>query len=129
MIVLDTNVCVAFLNGSDAALAQRFARHEAQLHLTSVVRAELLYGARASATVSANLERLADFFADLKSLPFDDAAAEEYATIRFQLRRAGTPIGPNDLLIAATALAHDATVVTRNEREFVRVPGLRVQRW
>lgn len=64
-----------------------------------------------------------------KSLPFDDAAAERYAGLRAGLEKVGTPIGPNDMLIAAIALANDVTVVTHNVREFSRVPGLRVEDW
>ena len=63
------------------------------------------------------------------SLPFDDRAAEEYGKIRAHLSSAGTLIGPNDLIIAATALAHACTVVTRNTREFSRVPGLLLEDW
>jgi tRNA(fMet)-specific endonuclease VapC len=64
-----------------------------------------------------------------ESLSFDDQAAEHYGRVRPLLEHAGTPIGPNDLMIAAIALTHDATVLTRNEREFRRVPGLRVATW
>jgi tRNA(fMet)-specific endonuclease VapC len=63
------------------------------------------------------------------SLPFDDAAAQEYARIRFELEIAGRVIGPNDLLIAAIALANGVTLVTHNGAEFSRVPGLPVEDW
>ena len=62
-------------------------------------------------------------------MPFDDRAAEYYGVVRAQLTESGRPIGPNDLMIAATALASDATLATRNEREFRRVAGLRVEVW
>jgi len=62
-------------------------------------------------------------------LPFDDACAERYGIIRSELESAGTPIGPNDLMIAATALAHGATLVTNNVKEFSRVAGLRLEDW
>ena len=99
------------------------------IRLCSVVKAELLYGARKSARVSANLERLSQFFATLESLPFDDAAAEHYGLLRTHLESAGTPIGALDMMIAATALAAGATLVTRNQREFHRVAGLSVETW
>ncbi len=97
--------------------------------MCSVVKAELLSGARASARVRENLERLARLFALFPSLPFDDEAAAHYGPLRAQLRRSGTPIGGNDMLIAAIALSNDATLVTRNEKEFRLVPGLRVEVW
>lgn len=94
-----------------------------------MVKAELLYGARASERVDENLSRLAELFGAFPSLPFDDEAASHYGVVRAQLKRAGTPIGGNDMLIAAIALAHDAAVATGNGREFRRVPGLRVLDW
>lgn len=97
--------------------------------LSSVVRAELLYGARQSQSVAANLKRLETFFSQLAAVPFDDRAAEQYGLLRAQLPAAGTPIGPNDLMIASTALAHDLQLITRNHGEFSRVPGLRLETW
>jgi tRNA(fMet)-specific endonuclease VapC len=129
-VLLDTNVCIAFLAGKDAKLGKRLASTARQeVAVCSVVKAELLYGARASERVAANLERLERFFAPLGSFPFDDDAAATYGMIRAQLRREGRPIGGNDLMIAAIALARDATLVTRNDVEFRRVGGLRVEVW
>ncbi len=129
-MLLDTNVCIAWLKGHDPSLRKRVVEAEpGSVHLCTVVKAELLYGARKSARVEQNLERLAAMFGALPSAPFDDAAAEHYGLLRAQLERAGTPIGPNDLLIAATALAHDLTLITRNTVEFRRVVGLRVEKW
>ncbi len=94
-----------------------------------MVKAELLYGARRSARVAQNLDLLTKFFAPLLSLPFDDQCAEYYGLIRADLSRAGELIGPNDLMIAATARAHDAVLVTHNTAEFARVVGLRLEDW
>ncbi len=130
MKLLDTNVCIAFLNGTDVEVRTRLtAEDPEEVVLCSTVKAELLYGARHSTHVDRNLSRLAAFFAPFKSLPFDDDAAEIYGLVRAQLRRAGRPIGGNDLIIAATALAADATLVTRDQEEFRRVPGLRIETW
>jgi tRNA(fMet)-specific endonuclease VapC len=129
-VLLDTNICIAFLTGRDAKLAMRLTSLVREdVVLCTVVKAELLYGARASERVAANLLRLERFFAPLGSLPFGDEAAESYGVIRAQLRREGRPIGGNDLMIAAIALANDATLVTRNDGEFRRVGGLRVEVW
>ena len=94
-----------------------------------MVKAELLLGARRSTRVEENLQRLKQFFAPLDSLPFDDLCAEHYAVIRADLLAQGKPIGPNDLLIAAIARAHDAVLVTHNSGEFGRVIGLRMEDW
>lgn len=129
-VLLDTDVLIHFLNGSDDGIRERMlALPQSDGKLCSVVKAELLYGARASERVDDNLARLAELFALYDSLPFDDDAAAHYGLLRAQLRRAGTPIGGNDMLIAAIALAHDASVATRNAREYRRVPGLRVEAW
>jgi len=128
--LLDSNVCIHLLNGRHTQLIQRFRRYDRrQTVLCSMVKAELLRGALRSQRVELNLERLAVFFQPLKSLPFDDPAAEHFARIGAELIKSGTPIGPNDLIIAATALAHQVTLVTHNTREFSRVPGLRLEDW
>jgi len=128
--LLDTNACIRMLNHSSPALVERAQQTQpSQLRLCSVVKAELLYGARKSAKVSENLELLKFFFAPLLTLPFDDLCAEHYGILRADLELAGRPIGPNDLLIAATARAHDLILVTHNTSEFSRVPGLRIDDW
>lgn len=129
MKLLDADVCIAFLNGRDKKLERRFIDDSEELLLCSVVKAELLFGAACSQRPEENRRKLAVFFDTLDSLPFDDECAEHYGTVRAALRKKGTPIGPNDLLIAATALGHSVGVVTRNRREFERVDGLRVELW
>jgi tRNA(fMet)-specific endonuclease VapC len=128
--LLDTSVCVPLVNGTDRALAKRVLRSDPRtLVLCSVVKAELHFGARHSTRVAENVDRLERFCAAFQSLPFDDDAAEQYGQIRSSLQRAGNPIGANDLMIASTALATSSTLVTRNVKEFTRVPGLAVERW
>jgi tRNA(fMet)-specific endonuclease VapC len=79
--------------------------------------------------VTQNLDLLRRFLAPYVCLPFDDLCAEHYGLIRADLERAGAPIGASDLLIAATARAHDLVLVTHNVREFSRVVGLRLEDW
>jgi tRNA(fMet)-specific endonuclease VapC len=130
MYLLDTNACIRILNGTSTFLTDRLrVVPRSQVRLPAVVKAELLYGARKSSRVSDNLRLLDRFFDTMASVPFDDRCAEEYGLIREELDRAGTPIGPNDLLIAATARAHLAVLVTHNVREFSRVAGLRIDDW
>ena len=130
MYLLDTNVCIRFLtNRSSPIVARLRACKPAQLRLCSVVKAELEYGARKSERVTENLETLRRFFGTFLSVPFDDACAEAYGLIRADLSREGTPIGPNDLLIAAIAKTNDFVLVTHNTAEFSRVIGLRLEDW
>ena len=109
--LLDTNICIAFLNGRDRRVRDRLlSLAPSDVSVCSVVKAELLHGARSSTRVEHNLSRLDQFFAPLASLPFDDDAAAHYGAIRSQLRARGTPLGANDLMIAAIALASDAVL-------------------
>ena len=128
--LLDTNVCIAFLNARDPRVRdQLLAIDPESVSLCSVVKAELLYGARNSQQVDANLGRLVGFFEAFSSFAFDDGAAEHYGMVRAQLQREGRLIGANDLMIAAIALANDVTLVSRNQDDFRRIPGLRLASW
>lgn len=128
--LLDTNICIALLAARERALVDRFKQAlPADFALCSIVKAELWYCARHSQQVDHNLRVLEKFFLQFESLSFDDRTAEIYGAIRALLATGGTPIGANDLLIASIAQAHDLTVITRNRREFIRVPGLRVEAW
>ncbi len=130
MYLLDTNACIHVLNGTSQAVVARFAAESpATVCVCSVVKAELLYGARKSRWVGKTLGHIERLLAPLQSLPFDDDCAQHYGMIRAELARAGTPIGANDLMIAAIARQHDCTLVTNNVDELVRVVGLRVEDW
>jgi tRNA(fMet)-specific endonuclease VapC len=133
MICLDTNAVIPVLN----AMASRVeARLRAALKgrrlvaVSSVVLFELWHGAIKSAWTERNIKRIEEFLASpIQVLPFDAEDAQEAGDIRAALERAGTPIGPYDILIAAQARRRGATLVTANEREFARVPGLKTQDW
>lgn len=129
MYLLDTNICVALLKDADVGVRRRLASLEGEVCLCSIVRSELVYGAQHSSRVKENTERLERLFALFPSAPFDDEAADVCGNLRSHFRRLGTPIGAADLMIASTALSIGAVVVTRNEHEFRRVPGLRVEVW
>ena len=121
----DTNAWIAYVNPGDSPVKTRFRAHQpADIVFCAVVKAELLYGAHRSAQREDNLRLLATLFQQFTSLPFDDTAADAYGRIRADLTRRGTPIGPNDLMIASIALVHHLTLVTHNTREFGRVVGL-----
>ncbi len=128
--ILDTSVCIPLINRTEKRLAERLLDEApSSVILCSVVKAELYFGARNSMKVAENLERVDRFCGVFESLPFDDAAAVHYGSVRAQLKREGRPIGANDLMIASIALAANAELVTRNLEEFQRVPGLDVSSW
>ncbi len=129
--LLDTNTCVQYLRyGTVSPVAGRLARaNPGDVVLCSVVVGELLFGALRSQNVAKNLADVQAFRVGFVSLPFDDRSAEESAKIRADLAAKGTPIGPNDMLIAAVALANGLILVTHNTGEFSRVVGLTLEDW
>ena len=94
-----------------------------------MVKAELLYGAERSPKREDNLQKIRQFLLPFEIVGFGNQETERYATIRVELERAGTPIGPNDLVIAAITAANDGILVTNNEKEFKRVSGLKIENW
>lgn len=127
--MLDTNTCVRAMRADATSnLAGRFNRHAEQLCISSIVLAELHYGAENSSRIADNLVQIEQFVARLQAvLDFDVIAAADFGRIRALLRKA--PIGPLDTLIAAHARSRNLIVVTGNVGEFVRVPGLVVEDW
>jgi tRNA(fMet)-specific endonuclease VapC len=128
--MLDTNICVEMLRGHAPGMLKRLRRFAVDdIAISSITLAELQCGVAKSARPARNALLLVKFCAPLAIAQFDSLAAGAYGPVRAQLERAGTPIGPLDTLIAAHALSLDVTLVTNNEREFNRVPGLRVENW
>lgn len=129
--LLDTNLCIAYLRGteSDNITARLAAASPGEVALCSVVKAELFYGAERSQWPRKNHAQLEHFFAAFPSFPFDDRAAVVYGTIRKNLETEGMRIGPNDLMIAAIAIANGLILVTHNVSEFARLPGLQNEDW
>jgi tRNA(fMet)-specific endonuclease VapC len=129
--LLDTNSCVEHLRrGQSSKIRVKLAAAApGSVVLCSVVVAELVYGAHRSTRSVQTLKQVEAFCQPFVSLPFDDRAAREYGRIRAHLAALGTPIGPNDLLIAAIALANGVELVTHNTAEFSRVPGLMLDDW
>ena len=127
--LLDTNIISDLLRSPRGRVRDRIdAVGELSVATSIVVAAELRYGAalRGSDRLTRQVESVLDA---MTVLPFDAPADRIYGDIRSSLDAAGTPIGSNDLLIAAHALAHDMTLVTANLREFARVPGLALENW
>jgi len=128
--LLDTNACVDYLSGRYPGVVKRIQRAAPDdLRLSSVVVAELRYGAHKSERPKANHARLDALVAEVQCLMFDLDAASAYGRVRARLEAAGTPIGPNDMLIAAQALSRGLVLVTDNVGELRRVRGLKVESW
>jgi len=127
--LLDTDTCIYLINAQRARVASNFARiRPGDVAVSSIVAAELAFGVVKSGSLR-NRERLEAFLAPLTIAAFELSAALAYGDLRTELERCGTPIGPIDTLIAAHALALGIVLVTNNEREFKRVPALRIENW
>lgn len=127
---LDTNTCIYFLTGKHPEIRHRLkATPPENVRVPSLVQAELLLGAQKSTKAEATKSAIREFLTPYEIVAFDQSAAAHYAEIRAHLERKGTPIGPNDLVIAATVLCRGGCLITSNVKEFRRVPGLRVEDW
>ena len=127
--LLDTNIWIFYLKNASSLVGTRLRNTSASdIAVCSVVRAELLHGARKYEKRAERVARVKLTLSPFISLPFDDAAAVNYATIRDDLESQGVPIGPNDLMIAAIAVTLRLTLVSNN-REFSRVDGMPVVDW
>ena len=124
-VLLDTNVIIAFFSG-EKAVSQQLV--DAEVFVSSTVLGELYYGARKSAHVAANLDRIEQFASSVQVLNCDAATAQLYGNIRDALRSKGRPIPENDIWIAAVALQHGLPLATRDDH-FKEVDGLRVENW
>lgn len=128
--LLDTNVCVDYLTGRFPEVARRMKRLKPdEICLSSIVIAELRYGADKSAKSKRNHELLNTLTDEMPARDFDRASASMYGKVRSALEEKGRAIGPNDMLIAAHALSLELVLVTDNVNEFKRVKGLKVENW
>lgn len=127
--LLDTDTCIYAMNRRSASVLERLLRNEGQMAMSSITLAELTFGAEKSSRVAENLSAVYLFAKIVAPIDFSAKAAAHYGQIKAALHRTGTPIGGNDMLIAAHARSLDLTLVTNNGREFDRIPGLRVENW
>lgn len=129
-VLLDTNICIYIIKQQPPAVLERFSGFAiGDIGISVVTLAELEYGVSKSRDVRRNRHALDQFIAPLDVAQFDQVAAVIYGTIRADLEQKGQPIGSMDLLIAAHARSLDVCLVTNNESEFKRVPGLRIENW
>ncbi len=129
MFVLDTNVVIHYFKGQGRVAERLLSTPPNEVVLPSIVVFELLVGMLKSKAPIRRREQVGLFLETVKALPFDRAEEAAAAQVRADLEAQGLAIGPLDVLIAGTALAHRATLVTRNTREFGRVDGLTVENW
>jgi tRNA(fMet)-specific endonuclease VapC len=129
-VMLDTNICIYLIKRHPQSVLQRFSSFQVgEIGISTITLAVLEYGAARSAQPKKNREALAEFISALEVAVFDQPATESYGKIRATLEKKGHPIGAMDVLIAAHALSLGVRLVTNNEREFKRVPGLQVENW
>lgn len=128
--MLDTSIVAFAKNNRPEIVLERMRRFDpGNLCVSAVTLAELEYGVFNSSNPERNQLALTLFLANIDIIPFDDDAAVEYGRIRADLRRKGTPVGANDLMIAAHAKSLGMTLATNNTREFSRVEGLMLEDW
>lgn len=128
--LLDTDTCILYINGRAPRIRENFdSKAFSDIAVSAISKAEMYFGSQKSQTPERSRALQDEFFLYIDSLPFDDDAAEEYGSIRAYLEKRGTPVGPHDMLIAATARAKGLIVVTHNTSEYSRIPGLNVEDW
>ena len=129
MIVLDTNTLIYFFKRQGRVADRLLAQPPREIGVPTIVIYELEVGIAKSTSPEKRRRQLAELLTAVTVLPFGVDEAQQAAHIRAELERAGEPIGPYDILIAATALAHGGWLATRNVKEFGRVPGLALENW
>lgn len=132
LVLLDTNICIHLINrrpGFERALRRISGRSFGEICISAITCSELHYGVSRSTKKRENLAALEEFLSRFEVLDYPVAAASAYGEIRAGLERSGTPIGNNDLLIAAHGIAVGAHVATANAKEFEGVRGLKVLDW
>ncbi len=128
--LLDTNICIYIIKQKPSIVLERLQKVKVnEIGISVITLAELEYGVAKSGFPERNKLALIQFLAPFEILPFSETAAAIYGRIRSDLEKKGQNIGPYDLLIGAQALSENLTLVTNNEREFRRIPGLMIENW
>lgn len=128
--LVDTNICIYIAKARPAGVVAHFEQLSVgEMAMSTITYGELLSGACKSQYKERVLKGLNELTHFISPLPIPTDCARHYSNIRDDLRRKGTPIGNNDLWIAAHALSLDVTLVTNNQKEFVCVKGLKVENW
>jgi tRNA(fMet)-specific endonuclease VapC len=128
MFLLDTNIIIAYLKGSHVVREKILSNIE-EIAVSTLVIAELYYGAKSSQQPEKNLENLSRFIEVIRIIPFDLSCAITFGDIKSKLRAMGKPTGEVDALIGATAMTHNAILVTNNLKHFENIEGLTIENW
>lgn len=130
MYYLDTNIIIYSVKGTFPAIKDHFRKIPMQsIIIPDIVMAEIEYGAKKSQNYSSTISIYTKFTDNFTKAGFDSKSAKVYGEIRSRLEKLGTPIGANDMLIAAIVMSNGGTLVTHNTREFSRIQGLIVEDW
>lgn len=128
--LLDTCICIYLMNKRPPHVIKKFRQHQAgEIGISVITASELQYGVAKSSRIEKNQERLDTFLAPFDILSYDIGVIRTYGGIRAELEKKGRPIGSLDMLIAAQALNNNLILVTNNEKEFCRIPGLQIENW
>ena len=128
--MIDTNVCIDVIRRRSRSLVERIRAHAVDdVVISAITLSELQHGVFKSENPEQNRVALLEFLVPFTVLPYEDTAARAYGEIRAHLEKQGAPIGPMDMLIAAHACSRGLILVTNNEQEFRRVPGLAIENW
>ncbi len=128
--LLDTNICIYLIKGKDDKLLKKFIKHSPlDFAISSITISELWYGVFKSSKQKENQLALTNFLMPFETINFNEKTAEIYGLIRSDLERKGNIIGSMDMLIAAIALENNLVLLTNNEKEFKRIPKLKIENW
>jgi len=128
--LLDTNTCIYIANERPLQVKERFlGLHPGEAGMSVITYGELCFGAEKSSSSAAVLRNLATFNQVVPVLELPTEAAAQYGRLRHRLQTSGQPIGNNDLWIASHCLHLNLTLITNNQREFSRIPNLRIENW
>jgi tRNA(fMet)-specific endonuclease VapC len=128
--LIDTNICIYIMNRRPIEVINKFSQFApGDIAVSSITVSELEFGVTNSLRKEENKIRLDEFLIPFEVLPYDQVAAKAYGIIRTQLEKAGRPLGPLDMLIAAHALSRNLVLVTNNQKEFKKVKDLKVENW
>lgn len=130
MFLLDTNICIYAINGRHPRLTKKLLSvHPSEILVSSITVGEMEYGAAKSHWGERTRQIMHAFLANYDTLPFTEQDAALFGAFRAQLEGAGITIGVLDVMIAAQGIANNLTVVTHNTREFIRIPGIKLEDW
>ena len=129
MYLLDTNTVIYFFKGQGNVAQRLLSTRASEIAIAAVTVYELEYGIAKSENARKRHTQFLHFLDEIEVIPFGMREAAEAGAIRASLEKKGTPIGPYDILIAATAVSHNKILVTRNIKEFTRVKGCSLENW